>query len=127
MLQIAGNKPLNDVKAKLASGEGTATDKLRLGVLYLLVADKLPGASDTDAMAASLREAGADVAAFQYVLRMKQMNLTGDSKGSGAGARLLLHAISWSEVCRIRSCVAVNEPRTLAVPCLRLPVSVAAM
>jgi hypothetical protein len=39
--------------------------------------EKLPPASELQALAETLCSAGASEAAFQYVLRMKQMNLTG--------------------------------------------------
>ena len=74
---------MQEVRAKLAAPEGTANDKLRLAVLLLLVSDKLPATADLDAMRAELSDAGADVSAFQYVLRMKQMNLTGDGAAPG--------------------------------------------
>ena len=77
---------MQEVKQKLASQEGLPTDKLRLALLYLLVSDKMPPESDIDQMSAALVEAGADTAAFQYVVRMKQMNLTGDMAHKGGAA-----------------------------------------
>ena len=73
-----------EVRAKLAEGAGSAADKLRLATLYLLVAERPPAAADTQALAEALREAGADEAAFNYVVRMKQMNLTGGGAGGAA-------------------------------------------
>lgn len=63
------------------------TDKLRLALLTLLVSEKLPAETDVAQMSTALNDAGADTSAFQYVLRMKQMNLTGEAaRKGGAGA-----------------------------------------
>lgn len=70
----------------LEGSAGSAEDKLRMAILFLLLAEKLPADSEIESIQAALQNAGANIDAFKYVLRMRKMNLTGQSMVSGAGA-----------------------------------------
>lgn len=74
---LAGNSGLVEIKEALQSTGSSAEDKLRLCILFLLVTEKLPSEGETNEIQESLQAAGSEVEAFQYVLRMRQMNLTG--------------------------------------------------
>jgi hypothetical protein len=82
---VAGTAGIQDVKALLQGTHGEASDKLRLAILYLLVAEKTPASSDLSLIETALQEAGAEVEALEYVLRMRQMNLTGPAIGGQGG------------------------------------------
>ena len=56
-----------------------------MAILFLLLSEKLPADAEIESIQATLQRDGADVEAFKYVLRMRQMNLTGQSMVSGAG------------------------------------------
>lgn len=79
MCVFIGNAGLVEVKEALQSTSSLAEDKLRLCILFLLVTEKLPSESETNEIQEALKAVGAEVEAFQYVLRMRQMNLTGAS------------------------------------------------
>ena len=73
-----------EIKEALQSASTKAEDKMRLCILFLLVTEKLPSDTETNEIQQALQAAGAEVEALQYVLRMRQMNLTGASM-SGPG------------------------------------------
>lgn len=81
----AGSAGQQEVQELLQGSTGSAEDKLRLAILFLLLSEKLPADSELESMQTALQNEGADVEAFKYVLRMRQMNLTGHSMVSGAG------------------------------------------
>jgi len=72
--------------ARLIQGpKGTASDKLRLAVLWLLAYDGMPSEAELHEMDAALKAAGADVAPLSYVRTLKRNNLTGAKTGGPGG------------------------------------------
>eukprot|EP00955_Chlamydomonas_euryale_P088602 364397-Chlamydomonas_euryale.AAC.9 len=65
--------------------KGTASDKLRLAVLWLLAYDGMPSEAELHEMDAALKAAGADVAPLSYVRTLKRNNLTGAKTGGPGG------------------------------------------
>ena len=61
----------------MQGSEGSATDKLRLVLVWLLTTEALPGDVDMERLQASLANAGADTTAVAYLRRMRSMKLTG--------------------------------------------------
>ena len=57
--------------------EGSAMDKLRLVLVWLLTSEALPSESDMERLQSSLASAGADTTAVAYLRRMRSMKLTG--------------------------------------------------
>ena len=57
--------------------EGSAMDKLRLVLVWLLTTEALPSDSDMERLQSSLASAGADTTAVAYLRRMRSMKLTG--------------------------------------------------
>lgn len=82
---FAGNSGLVEIKEALQSTASSAEDKLRLCILFLLVTEKLPSEVETNEIQETLQAVGSEVEAFQYVLRMRQMNLTGAAMSGPAG------------------------------------------
>ncbi|KAL9252634.1 SEC1 family transport protein SLY1-like protein [Drosera capensis] len=56
-------------------GKGTATDKLRFAIMYLISSENLPQ-SEVEMVEAALREAEVDTSAFQYVKKIKSLNVS---------------------------------------------------
>ncbi|KAG1665641.1 hypothetical protein FOA52_011235 [Chlamydomonas sp. UWO 241] len=72
--------------AKLIQGpKGSAGDKLRLALLWLLAYDGMPSDAELGEMEQALLASGADIAALSYVRTLKRNNLTGAKGGPGAG------------------------------------------
>ena len=61
----------------MQSDKGSAADKLRAALVYLLTCAQLPSGPDMDRLEEALQAAGADLAALAYVRRMRRMKLTG--------------------------------------------------
>ena len=57
--------------------EGSAMDKLRVVLVWLLTSEALPSDSDMERLQSSLATAGADNTAVAYLRRMRSMKLTG--------------------------------------------------
>lgn len=69
---------------KLLQGpKGSATDKLRLALVWLLTYDGLPSDSEMSDLESALTSSGADVAPLQYVRMLKRNNLTGAKPSGG--------------------------------------------
>ena len=61
----------------LQGDKGSAQDRLRAALVYLLTCAQLPSGPDIDRIEEALQAAGADLAALAYVRRMRRMKLTG--------------------------------------------------
>lgn len=111
----------------LQGESGSPEDKLRLVILYLLVSEKLPQDSDVEAIQSALQSCQADLDALQYVLRMRQMNLTGSSMMPGAGASASRPTGGWlvDSKYHVRGSRAVREAASKAgrVPATGVPQS----
>lgn len=59
------------------SPAGTAADKLRLALVWLLTCESVPPEAECQQVEGLLGAAGADMAAWSYVKRMRRLNLTG--------------------------------------------------
>lgn len=57
--------------------KGSAEDKLRLVLVWLLTCEALPSEADMERVLASLAAAGADTTSVAYLRRMRSMKLTG--------------------------------------------------
>lgn len=57
--------------------KGSAEDKLRLVLVWLLTCEALPSEPDMERVLASLAAAGADTTSVAYLRRMRSMKLTG--------------------------------------------------
>lgn len=56
----------------LQGAAGSAEDKLRMAILFLLLSEKLPSDAEIDAMQAALQKEGADIEAFKCVSAFQQ-------------------------------------------------------
>lgn len=70
--------------ACLQSAAGTAADKLRLALVWLLTCSSVPPEGECQQVEALLAAAGADMAAWSYVKRMRRLNLTGKQQQGSA-------------------------------------------
>ena len=61
----------------MQSPAGTAADKLRLALVWLLTCELVPPEAECQQVEGLLGAAGADMAAWSYVKRMRRLNLTG--------------------------------------------------
>ncbi|XP_077220787.1 sec1/munc18-like (SM) proteins superfamily [Tasmannia lanceolata] len=73
-------------------GKGTKVDKLRLAIIYLLSAETTPQ-SELEAVEAALRESDVDTCAFQYVKKIKSLNVSLASANSASKSDL----VGWAE------------------------------
>ena len=95
----SATKPLST----LQTSKGTPTDALRLGLVLLLTCEALPAAADLERLAQALQQRGADLAAFNYVRRMRSLNLTGKAvaqpglEGLGAGSSSQSQLLTWAD------------------------------
>jgi hypothetical protein len=81
---VAGKAGIAQLEELLHGPAGTATDKLRAALVWLLTAKTPPAESDCNRIEELLQESGADVAAWAYVKRMRRMNLTGKQQQSSS-------------------------------------------
>mmetsp|Transcript_36225 Transcript_36225/g.80602 ORF Transcript_36225/g.80602 Transcript_36225/m.80602 type:complete len:637 (+) Transcript_36225:105-2015(+) len=87
---LTGKGDVGSVVKTIQAPKGTAQDKLRLAIIWLLAYDGLPSDSDLGELENALKGAGADVTALSYVRTLKRNNLTGTQpKGAAAGADTL--------------------------------------
>lgn len=73
-------------------GKGTKTDKLRFAIIYLLSSETTPQ-SEVEAVEAALREAEVDTCAFQYVKKIKSLNVSLASANSASKSNI----VDWAE------------------------------
>lgn len=74
---IAGKAEAAAVVQNLEGPVGSAADKLRLALVWLLTSEAAPSEADCHQMEQLLAAAGADMTAWAYVKRMRRMNLMG--------------------------------------------------
>ncbi|MCL7040740.1 hypothetical protein MKW94_005013 [Papaver nudicaule] len=73
-------------------GKGTKIDKLRFAIIYLLSSEVTPQ-SEVEAVEAALREAEVDTCAFQYVKKIKSLNVSLASANSASKSNI----VDWAE------------------------------
>ena len=82
--ELVGGKAESEAVLQLLSGPaGTAADKMRLALVWILTASTVPSEPECQAAETALMQAGADLAAWAYVKRMRRLNLTGVKQGGG--------------------------------------------
>lgn len=72
------NKASRDKLLEMISpaAKGTAEDKLRLAIVYVLASESNPSSADYESMESALRTCGADIAPLSYIRKMRSHNLT---------------------------------------------------
>ncbi|KAL4519913.1 hypothetical protein Ndes2526B_g01526 [Nannochloris sp. 'desiccata'] len=84
--ELVSGKADGDAVLELLQGHsGTGADKLRLALVWLLTAPTVPTELECQAAEDALIAAGADMAAWAYVKRMRRLNLTGKGQQGGGG------------------------------------------
>lgn len=84
---LSGRSDLASVMKLVGSGgRGTAEDKLRLVLIYLLTCDGLPSDAEMSDLEAAVRNVGGDTMSLSYVRTLKRNNLTGAKHRAPAAA-----------------------------------------
>ncbi|KAK6916804.1 Sec1-like protein [Dillenia turbinata] len=83
-------------------GKGTKLDKLRFAVMYLIAFEAIP--SEVESVEAALREAQIDTSAFQYVRKIKSLNVQLASANSASRSNI----VDWAEKLYGQSISAVT-------------------
>ncbi|KAK9164688.1 hypothetical protein Syun_005590 [Stephania yunnanensis] len=73
-------------------GKGTKVDKLRFAIIYLLSSENTPQ-SEIEAVETALKESEVDTCAFQYVKRIKSLNVSLASANSASRSNI----VDWAE------------------------------
>ncbi|MED6118815.1 Vesicle trafficking between the ER and Golgi [Stylosanthes scabra] len=76
----------------MLKGPGTKMDKLRFAILYLISSETI-NQSEVDTVEGALREAEVDTAAFQYVKKIKALNVSFASANSASRSNI----VDWAE------------------------------
>ncbi|CAH8363622.1 unnamed protein product [Eruca vesicaria subsp. sativa] len=84
--------------------KGTKMDKLRFAIIYLLSSDTLNQA-DVKAVELALREAEADTSAFQYLKKIKSLNVVSSAANSASRSNI----VDWAEMLYDQSINAVTS------------------
>ncbi|MED6209260.1 Vesicle trafficking between the ER and Golgi [Stylosanthes scabra] len=84
-------------------GPGTKMDKLRFAILYLISSETI-NQSEVDTVEGALREAEVDTAAFQYVKKIKALNVSFASANSASRSNI----VDWAEKLYGQSISAVT-------------------
>ncbi|KAH0451977.1 hypothetical protein IEQ34_019276 [Dendrobium chrysotoxum] len=84
--------------------KGTKEDKLRLAITYLLSVETTPQ-SELESIEAALRESDVDTCAFQYVKKIKSLNLSMNSSAASASKS---NIVDWAEKLYGQSLSAVT-------------------
>ncbi|KAF5188946.1 Sec1 family transport protein sly1 [Thalictrum thalictroides] len=84
-------------------GKGTKVDKLRFAITYLLSSETTPQ-SELEAVEAALRESEVDTCAYQYVKKIKSLNISLASASSASKSNI----VDWAEKLYGQSISAVT-------------------
>uniref|UniRef100_A0A0C9S5J0 TSA: Wollemia nobilis Ref_Wollemi_Transcript_19053_2198 transcribed RNA sequence n=1 Tax=Wollemia nobilis TaxID=56998 RepID=A0A0C9S5J0_9CONI len=84
-------------------GKGTQMDKLRLAIIYLLASETTIPA-DVEAIESTLKESEVDLSAFQYVKKIKSLNISLTSSSAGSKNNI----VDWAEKLYGQSLSAVT-------------------
>lgn len=84
-------------------GKGTKMDKLRFAIMYLISSESI-NQSEVEAVEAALRESEVDTAAFQYVKKIKSLNVSLASANSASRSNI----VDWAEKLYGQSISAVT-------------------
>lgn len=96
---------MSRIQQLLTGQRGSAMDKLRLVLVFLLTCEELPSDAELQRLESTLSALGADMHAFAYVLRMRKMKLTGQkmppsqsyAEGLGALSSQSNNLINWAD------------------------------
>lgn len=84
-------------------GKGTKIDKLRFAIMYLISTESIPP-SEIEAVETALRESEVDTGAFQYVKKIKSLNVSLASANSASRSNI----VDWAEKLYGQSISAVT-------------------
>ncbi|KAJ7967083.1 SEC1 family transport protein SLY1 [Quillaja saponaria] len=84
-------------------GKGTKMDKLRFAIIYLISSESI-NQSEVEAVEAALRESEVDTSAFQYVKKIKSLNVSLASANSASRSNI----VDWAEKLYGQSISAVT-------------------
>ncbi|CAK9144859.1 unnamed protein product [Ilex paraguariensis] len=84
-------------------GKGTKMDKLRFAIMYLISTESIPQ-SEVEIVEAALRESEVDTSAFQYVKKIKSLNVSLASANSASRSNI----VDWAEKLYGQSISAVT-------------------
>ncbi|EFH60352.1 ATSLY1 [Arabidopsis lyrata subsp. lyrata] len=86
-------------------GKGTKMDKLRFAIMYLISTETI-NQSEVEAVEAALNEAEADTSAFQYVKKIKSLNVSLAASSANSASRS--NIVDWAEKLYGQSISAVT-------------------
>lgn len=84
-------------------GKGSKVDKLRFAIIYLISSENIPQ-SEVEMVEAALRESEVDTSAFQYVKKIKSLNVSLASANSASRGNI----VDWAEKLYGQSISAVT-------------------
>ncbi|KAH6755472.1 Sec1/munc18-like proteins superfamily [Perilla frutescens var. hirtella] len=87
----------------MLKGSGTKMDKLRFAIMYLISAESIPS-SEIEVVETTLRESEVDTSAFQYVKKIKSLNVSLASANSASRSNI----VDWAEKLYGQSISAVT-------------------
>ena len=102
MMVRGGNIERNELLGVLRE-KGTKMDKLRFAIMYLISSETI-NQSEVEAVEAALRESEVDTAAFQYVKKIKALNVSLASANSASRSNI----VDWAEKLYGQSISAVT-------------------
>ncbi|KAI5647715.1 hypothetical protein M9H77_33720 [Catharanthus roseus] len=101
-MMVRGGIDRNELLAVL-KGKGSKTDKLRFAIMYLISTETVPP-SEVEMVEAALRESEVDTSAFQYVKKIKSLNVSLASANSASRSNI----VDWAEKLYGQSISAVT-------------------
>ncbi|KAL1818829.1 hypothetical protein ACET3Z_013698 [Daucus carota] len=101
-MMVRGGIDRSELVAVL-KGKGTKMDKLRFAIMYLISTESLPP-SEVEMVESALRESEVDSSAFQYVKKIKALNLSLASANSASRSNI----VDWAEKLYGQSLSAVT-------------------
>ncbi|KAI4353295.1 hypothetical protein L6164_002254 [Bauhinia variegata] len=101
-MMVRGGIELNELLGVLR-GKGTNIDKLRFAIMYLISTESIIP-TEAEAVESALRESEVDTAAFQYVKKIKSLNVSLASANSASRSNI----VDWAEKLYGQSISAVT-------------------
>ncbi|KAH7835335.1 hypothetical protein Vadar_025141 [Vaccinium darrowii] len=101
-MMVRGSIDRNELLGVL-KGKGSNLDKLRFAIMYIISSETMPQ-SEVDMVEASLRESEVDTSAFQYVKKIKSLNVSFASANSASKSNI----VDWAEKLYGQSISAVT-------------------
>ncbi|XVE67301.1 hypothetical protein DITRI_Ditri08aG0149700 [Diplodiscus trichospermus] len=101
-MMVRGGIDRNELLSAL-KGKGTKIDKLRFAIMYIISSETI-NPSEAEAVEAALRESEVDISAFQYVKKIKSLNVSLASANSASRNNI----VDWAEKLYGQSISAVT-------------------